>query len=157
MHHASSEGLYELPTSAFSLAHSQAVVLCWADAGQPCCNLQSHMMQAFICMPCRQAVKLMKLDPECGSSSRDALLIHGSLASCAAWRYAQLLHALPKRNTEASAWQEFAARHWQATDGPSRNTELEKVLGPLDILKGGTDDSPGMIVDLMLLRGLPCC
>ncbi|KAL3137835.1 hypothetical protein ABBQ38_005089 [Trebouxia sp. C0009 RCD-2024] len=105
----------------------------------------------------RQAVKLMKLDPECGSSSRDALLIHGSLASCAAWRYAQLLHALPKRNTEASAWQEFAARHWQATDGPSRNTELEKVLGPLDILKGGTDDSPGMIVDLMLLRGLPCC
>lgn len=115
------------------------------------------MMQNLICMPCRQAVKLMKLDPECGSSSRDTLLVHGSLASCAAWRYAQLLHALPKRNTEASAWQEFAARHWQAMNVYPCSTELEKLLGPLDVLKGGTDDSPGMIVDLTLLRGLPCC
>ena len=107
-------------------------------------------------MSCRQAVKLLKLDPDSGSTPPDALPIHGSLASSAAWRYAQLLNALPKRNTEASAWQDFAARHWQAMDDWSHNTELEKVLGPLDVLKGGSDGSPGMIVDLILLRGLPC-
>lgn len=102
-------------------------------------------------------MKLLKLDLESRSTSADALPIHGSLASTAAWRYAQLLNALPKRNTEASAWQEFAARHWQALDDWSGGTELERVLGPLDVLKGGADDSPGMIVDLTLLRGLPCC
>ena len=106
-------------------------------------------------MACRQAVKLLKLDPDNHSTSPDALQVHGSLASAAAWRYAQLLSALPKRDTEASAWQRFAVMHWQAMHGTQSN-ELEQVLGPLDILKGGQDESPGILVDLMLLRGLPC-
>lgn len=105
-------------------------------------------------MACRQAVKLLKLDPE--RSSDDALPVHGSLASAAAWRYAQLLSALPKRDTEASAWQGLAVGHWQRVHGGTQSNELDKVLGPLDLLKGGRDESPGIIVDLMLLRGLPC-
>lgn len=108
------------------------------------------------CMARRQAVKLLKLDPESSSTSSDALPVHGSLASAAAWRYAQLLSALPKRDTEASAWQEFAVRHWQVVHDQSQSSELDKVLGPLDLLKGGKDESPGVVVDLMLLRGLPC-
>lgn len=108
------------------------------------------------CVACRQAVKLLKLDPESSSTSSDTLPIHGSLASAAAWRYAQLLSALPKRDTEASAWQEFATRHWQLVHHQSQSSELDKVLGPLDVLKGGKDESPGVIVDLILLRGLPC-
>lgn len=106
-------------------------------------------------LACRQAVKLLKLDPENSSASADALQVHGSLASAAAWRYAQLLSALPKRDTEASAWQRFAVMHWQAKHNATTN-ELDKVLGPLDVLKGGKDESPGIIVDLTLLRGLPC-
>lgn len=107
-------------------------------------------------MACRQAVKLLRLDPESSSTSSDAFPVHGSLASAAAWRYAQLLSALPKRDTEASAWQEFAVRHWQLVHHRSQSSEVDKVLGPLNVLKGGKDESPGIIVDLMLLRGLPC-
>ena len=107
-------------------------------------------------LACRQAVKLLKLHPENYSTSSDALRVHGSLASAAAWRYAQLLSALPKRDTEASAWQGFAVRHWQAMHDGTQSNELDKVLGPLDVLKGGKNESPGIIVDLMLLRGLPC-
>ena len=108
------------------------------------------------CMACRQAVKLLRLDPESSSTSSDALPVHGSLASAAAWRYAQLLSALPKRDTDASAWQEFAVRQWQLVHSQRQSSELDKVLGPLDVLKGGKDESSGVIVDLRLLRGLPC-
>ena len=107
-------------------------------------------------MACRQAVRLLKLNPESTSTSSDALSVHTSLASAAAWRYAQLLSALPKRDTEALAWREFAVRHWQAMNDWSQGTEIEKLLGPLDVLKSGKDESSGIIVDLMLLRGLPC-
>ena len=105
-------------------------------------------------------MKLLKLDPEVASKSPDAQLavralpVHGSLAATAAWRYAQLLSALPKRDTEASAWQHCATFHWEAlSDWPS-STKLKDELGPLDILKGGHDESTGMIVDIRCLRGL---
>lgn len=85
-----------------------------------------------------------------------ALPVHGSVASAAAWRYAQLLTALPKRETEASAWQQLAAGHWASLNDWAQHIELEEVLGPLDILKGGKDTSTGIILDMRLLRGLPC-
>lgn len=94
----------------------------------------------------RQAVKLLRLDPS--ASSSETLPVHSSLAAAGAWRYSQLLTALPRRDTEASAWKQFAAAH--------SYIELESVLGPLDILKGGKDNSSGIVVDLLMLRALPC-
>lgn len=95
---------------------------------------------------CRQAVKLLRLDPS--PSPSQTLPVHSSLAAAGAWRYSQLLTALPRRDTEASAWKQFAAAR--------SPIELESVLGPLDILKGGKDSSSGIVVDLLMLRALPC-
>ncbi|KAL0053846.1 hypothetical protein WJX82_011690 [Trebouxia sp. C0006] len=94
----------------------------------------------------RQAVKLLRVDPS--ASPSEALPVHSSLAAAGAWRYSQLLTALPRRDTEASAWKQFAAAH--------SPIELESVLGPLDILKGGKDIGSGIVVDLLMLRALPC-
>ncbi|KAA6423076.1 MAG: hypothetical protein FRX49_07064 [Trebouxia sp. A1-2] len=94
----------------------------------------------------RQAVKLLRLDPS--PSPSQTLPVHSSLAAAGAWRYSQLLTALPRRDTEASAWKQFAAAR--------SPIELESVLGPLDILKGGKDSSSGIVVDLLMLRALPC-
>ena len=102
--------------------------------------------QRKISLGCRQAVKLLRLDPS--ASPSEALPVHSSLAAAGAWRYSQLLTALPRRDTEASAWEQFAAAH--------SPIELESVLGPLDILKGGKDNSSGIVVDLLMLRALPC-
>lgn len=97
----------------------------------------------------RQAVKLMKLDPAAPIPALRAP-VHSSLAAAAAWRYAQLLAALPRRSTEASSWEHFAAAQL-----PKGQT-AESVLGPLEILKGGADGSSGVVVDLLLMRALPC-
>lgn len=91
-------------------------------------------------------MKLLRLDPS--ASPSDTLPVHNSLAAAGGWRYSQLLAALPRRDTEALAWKQFAAAHSPA--------ELESVLGPLDILKGGKDNSSGIVVDLLMLRALPC-
>ncbi|DBA79143.1 TPA: hypothetical protein ACH3X1_008980 [Trebouxia sp. C0004] len=94
----------------------------------------------------RQAVKLLRMDPS--ASPSETLPVHSSLAAAGAWRYSQLLTALPRRDKEASAWKQVAAAH--------SSIELESTLGPLDILKGGKDNSPGIVVDLLMLRALPC-
>lgn len=107
-------------------------------------------------------MKLLKLDPQvtAGTGSPGAhlalraLSVHGSLAAVAAWRYAQLLSALPKRDTEAAAWQHCATSHWEALKDWSVFTCLEDELGPLDSLKGCHDESSGIILDLGCLRGL---
>ena len=100
-------------------------------------------------MHCRQAIKLLRLDPS-ASKAAVPLPVHSSLAVNAAWRYSQLLTALPRRDTEASLWKQFAAAH-----SPS-NPNLESLLGPLNILKGEKDSSTGTVIDLLLLRALPC-
>ena len=97
----------------------------------------------------RQAVKLMKLDPAKPTSS-PYLPVHSSLAATAAWRYAQLLAALPKRDTEASSWMQFA------TAQLLKGVIGDAGLGPANVLKGEEDNSKGVVVDLLLLRALPC-
>ncbi len=107
---------------------------------------QSKLHKETHLLGCRQAVKLLKLDPS--ASPSETLSVHSSLAAAGAWRYSQLLTALPRRDTEASAWKQFAAAH--------SPVELESVLGPLDVLKGGKANSSGTVVDLLMLRALPC-
>ena len=106
---------------------------------------------------CRRAVKLLKLDPGSVALSSDALPIHGSVAAVAAWRYAQLLTALPRRETEALAWQRVAEHQWDSLQGWLEIGKLpqQQVLGPLDTLKGGTGESRGVVLDFRLLRALP--
>ena len=107
-----------------------------------------ELIQIRLC--CRQAVKLLRLDPSAPTGSQP-LLVHSSLAAAAAWRYSQLLTVLPRRDTEASSWKQFAIAH-----SPS-NSDLASVLGPLDVLAhSGSNRTSGNVVDLMLLRALPC-
>ena len=98
---------------------------------------------------CRQAVKLMKLNAASPTSS-PYLPVHSSLAATAAWRYAQLLAALPKRDTEASSWMQFAQGQLP------KGVVADAILGPANVLKGEQDNSKGVVVDLQLLRALPC-
>lgn len=104
------------------------------------------------CVLFRQAVKLLQLN-EAIPRQNAPLTVHSSLAATAAWRYAQLLTALPKRETEASLWRKYADH--QHSFSPSI-APLQEVLGPLDSLKGRDSGSKGVILDLALRRALPC-
>ena len=91
----------------------------------------------------------MQLDPAAPTPAL-RMPVHSSLAATAAWRYAQLLAALPRRSTEASSWQQFAAAQL-----PKGQT-AKSILGSLEVLKGGADSSRDVVVDMLLLRALPC-
>ena len=97
-------------------------------------------------------MKLLQLN-EANQGQTAPLCVHSSLAATAAWRYAQLLTALPKRETEASLWKDFAERQ-QSSDKVM--APLPEVLGPLELLKGQGGESTGVVLDLVLRRALPC-
>lgn len=80
--------------------------------------------------------------------------VHPSISSLAAWRYAQLLTALPRRSTEATGWHRLAKELYD--DAPLRRVlEPASVFGTLDYLQGKGDAGCGFVLDLMTRRALP--
>jgi tetratricopeptide (TPR) repeat protein len=83
-----------------------------------------------------------------------AQAVHPSLLSLLAWRYSQLLAALPRRDTETAGWQAVARALWD--DSPvSLAASPETVFGKVEALKGQGDWGLGVVVDLMTRRALP--
>ena len=61
-------------------------------------------------------------------------LVHRSVAAQLAWRYAQLLAALPKRETEAEAWESYAVSCLRRRVASVRT--LRASLGTCTVSKG---------------------
>jgi tetratricopeptide (TPR) repeat protein len=79
--------------------------------------------------------------------------VHPSVSSLAAWRYAQLLTALPRRSTEAAGWHRLAKELYD--DAPIRRVlEPGSVFGTLDHLQGKGEAGGGVVLDLMTRRAL---
>ncbi|WIA40623.1 hypothetical protein OEZ86_013959 [Tetradesmus obliquus] len=121
----------------------------------------------------REAAKVLgaaepgRLVDKAASSSRQ--LAHPSLAAAVAWRYCQLLTALPNRGAEAATWGDAARTLWQhagsgfVVQGASQGSEssgfssLQEVLGDDVALtgKGQHGHGRGAVVSLLLRRLLP--
>jgi hypothetical protein len=82
--------------------------------------------------------------------------VHPSLGALAAWRYAQLLTALPRRETEARAWAAAGERLWRrgqgAGGGEQKGDSLAGTLGALDCRTGRSASREGGIVSLLCRR-----
>ena len=78
---------------------------------------------------------------------------HDSMSCLLAWRYAQLLTVLPKRETEASFWQKQAE---QLLPSSFQGRSLEATFGPLASLRGGGAQADGFFVDNSCRRVIPC-
>jgi hypothetical protein len=101
------------------------------------------------------------------SSSRQ--LAHPSLKAAVAWRYCQLLTALPNRGAEAATWGDAAHKLWKHAgggfgvldgsqgSGGSGFSSLQDVLGDDVALtgKGQHGHGRGAVVSLLLRRLLP--
>lgn len=109
----------------------------------------------------RECAKLLDLKP----SPVDAAIghppgvdppdgVHPTLSSLLAWRYSQLLAALPKRGTESSAWQRLAKDLWDEAPVAIAATP-ETVFGSIEALKGRGERGTGVVVDLLTRRALP--
>ena len=81
------------------------------------------------------------------------LPVHPSLAALLAWRYAQLLTALPKRDSEARQWRQQAETCFTESSiaGP-----IEQLYGDMSSLKGEGSRPSGVYVDNALRRVIPC-
>lgn len=98
---------------------------------------------------------LKALDLSTGEERLGTSAVHPSINSLAAWRYAQLLTALPKRSTEAEAWQKLATDVYE--DAPMQSlTGPDAMFGSMDSLKGKGTPGRGVVLDLMTRRALPC-
>ncbi len=80
--------------------------------------------------------------------------IHSSLASALAWRYCQLLTALPRRSSEATAWGDLARGLWSESGCLARK-DIAAVLGDDVALKGQGSQGQGGVVSLFVRRVLP--
>lgn len=78
---------------------------------------------------------------------------HDSLAFLLAWRYAQLLSVLPKRETEAQHWKVHAEHLFSST---ALGDEIDPIFGGLASLKGEGPDANGILVDSSIRRCIPC-
>lgn len=103
----------------------------------------------------REAAKMLGLSPG-HTDEIDIKVVHPSAGSMLAWRYAQLLSALPRRDTEAAAWEKLArALHEEAPIG-GLGAAPETAFGTLDGLTGKGSMGRGVVLDLMCRRVLPC-
>ena len=112
---------------------------------------------------CRNAAKLLQLDPLHENNILASVKgWHASLGALLAWHYCQLLTALPKRDSEASAWQQLAqslthqsTAGWLDAGDASlhwHGLALEEVFGGLQQMQGGQQAGRGLVVDLMTRR-----
>lgn len=62
--------------------------------------------------------------------------VHSSAAAALAWRHAQLLSALPKRDTEAAAWAHTAHKLFEAAPNGFED-EVEEAFGGLQACPNG--------------------
>jgi hypothetical protein len=87
-------------------------------------------------------------------------LVHPSLSAAIAWRYGQLLTALPNRGSEAAAWGNAAHQLWHQTGWPHSKDDkssgsCEVVLGELTALTGKGHHGCGALVSLFWRRLYP--
>ncbi|KAJ9514091.1 hypothetical protein QJQ45_002207 [Haematococcus lacustris] len=115
----------------------------------------------------RECVRILKLDPQRGLAQALApskRLLHPSLTALLAWRYCQLLAALPNRGSEGAAWKLLAESAWLAA-GPvagqqpqlnaGASASIAKVLGAEGQLKGQGGAGSGVLAGLLARRALP--
>lgn len=101
----------------------------------------------------REISKILRITP-ISAESVEVAEVHPSIGALAAWRYAQLLTALPRRGTEASGWHTLAKDLYD--DAPlKRVLEPATVFGTLDHLQGKGAAGYGVVLDLMTRRALP--
>ena len=126
------------------------------QVGQELIAFSASACVRHVCNICsvsnRQAVKLLQLS-EANPRQASFIPVHSSLAAASAWRYSQLLTALPKRETEASNWQRYAEYEWSKVNG---NSALQEALGSPQLLKGNASKGSGVVIELTLRRALPC-
>jgi hypothetical protein len=105
------------------------------------------------CTP-RRAIKTLGLDP--ARAEAPPAGVHASVAAQLAWRYAQLLTALPQRGTEAEAWEACAARLYHKAGGFQGHRDIAQAFGDIHALQGQGAEGPGGVADLTVRRLLPC-
>ncbi|BDA43398.1 hypothetical protein COCOBI_04-4100 [Coccomyxa sp. Obi] len=99
----------------------------------------------------RNAAKIVGLDPaKCKAPNN----VHASTAACLSWRYAQLLAAMPKRETETESWQNCAQNLFQEAGEPSRS--ITYAFGDMHNLQGKGSSGAGAFADVIMRRMLPC-
>ena len=75
-----------------------------------------------------------------------------SLHATLAWRYCQLLNALPNRGSEAAAWESCARDLWARSASVVRVPALEAALGDAVALKGQGQQGGPSVVALSVRR-----
>ena len=103
---------------------------------------------------CRNAAKIVGLDPaKCKAPNN----VHASTAACLSWRYAQLLAAMPKRETETESWQKCAQSLFQGSSEAGEPTgPITSAFGELQNLQGKGSSGAGAFADVVTRRMLPC-
>lgn len=102
-------------------------------------------------MTCRNAAKLAGLDvAKCEVPS----VVHASTAACLSWRYAQLLAAMPQRETETESWQSCSVKLFEGVQG--FHGAIADAFGNLLHLKGEGSAGSGAFADVVTRRMLPC-
>ena len=98
--------------------------------------------------------------PVCCADAVDLHEIHPSLGALLAWRYCQLLTALPRRGTEAAGWERLARAFHEAPlgglVGGGVGSTPEVLYGALTALKGEGPPGRGVVLDMACRRALPC-
>lgn len=93
----------------------------------------------------------MGLDPAKCKVPND---VHASTAACLSWRYAQLLAAMPKRETETESWEDCAQSLFQKAGEASGS--ITRAYGDLHNLQGKGSPGAGAFADVITRRMLPC-
>lgn len=112
----------------------------------------------------RECTKLLHVDQQGrpkGAAHGAPVTVHGVHASALAllaWRFAQLMAALPNRSTELHEWDTSAVAYYSTyrqVDGGAGDA-LGDELGPLEALKGKHGWGMGVVLDTWSRRALPC-
>ena len=117
-------------------------------------SLSIASSRQHVCMCAnRKAIKTLGLDP---AKPDPPLTVHASVAAQLAWRYSQLLTALPQRGTEAEAWEGCAVRLYAKAGGFQGFRDIGEAFGDLRALQGQGSEGAGGVADLSIRRLLPC-
>lgn len=90
--------------------------------------------------------------------------MHPSVAAQLAWRYAQLLDAMPKRDTETQQWQSCARALYSEAGGlqgspfsaaEGQSSAIDDAFGDLQQLQGKGSSGRGALSDVIIRRLLP--